>query len=507
MIIGKKLKNMKNKIIALLLLLMVINNNYAQKNQIPSLGKDEMIQDIDFLYNAIKEVCPNLDIRKKVTGTDLYAELDNLRVSSSKINTFEEFYYLASKMLILSQDQHNNLVSFAPKEKNHYISNKAKRISEVCEFTFDKHQPNNCTDVTYINGECFFHEDISNMENLEIMIPYSAKLLAINDIPIDEYIQKWNRKVDSSIRWDFKNNKYYTNRLYQPYFTGLSDDIYTITYSLNDSTQTINMNVSHGIAGRAYSDSSVDKVLYFTDKDILYIRIAQMDFQKIKFYQQEIRKYHDKKIKKIIIDIRDNGGGSDLVWTNVLSAIIDKPITIEEKLYLRNSPLVIDYMENIRKAKINTQNPVKLANIENGSFIDISGKKTISPSKNSINFEGKIYVLVNHKCFSSALAFSAFCNRTDKLITVGQPTNSIGGTGITPFFFTLPNSKLIFEISPTLDATNVEKADDYYDNYTEIYVPLSLNDVKIEQEYTGERYNKYFLYNHDVIFKAVLSIE
>ncbi|MCL2097628.1 MAG: S41 family peptidase [Bacteroidales bacterium] len=492
-------------LLALFLLLSACSNN-TQNGSIPILSNTEMEEDIDFLYQTIIAVNPHLAIRQQATKTNLYEELDSLRRCSNTLKSFEDFYYLAARMLLLCQDQHIGLQSFYPEgieNHNSYISAKAVAVSEACELRYDKYSVFDSEDIIYINGDYFFAENTYNTQSKEILLPVSAKLLKVNNIPIDDYISKWNRKVDNSTRWDFEKQKYYTYRLYPPNITDLSKD-FNITFQVDSVIRTVDMNILRFMKGWLCKDYFEPKVLYFQKTNILYIRLPDMNTEDINYYLENIQQYKNQSIQKIIIDIRYNYGGNDEVWLALLSAIIDKPIICENKVYLKNTPLVIDYMNNIRKTKI-THSQIDTFNIGNNDYIDISGNDTIVPLKESIQYTGKIYVLVNEKCFSSALAFTAICNRTNKFITVGQPSNYIGGRGISPFFFTLPHSKLIFTVIPMLDATDVESIGDYYDRFVQVPVMLTINDYMFERSYEGERYSEEFLFNHDPVFQKVLE--
>lgn len=210
---------MRNYSFLLIVLVLMSVCNNSQDLRIPMICKTEMVEDINFLYWTIKAVNPHLAIRQQVTKTDLCGELDSLWKCADKLNTFEDFYYLANRMLILCQDQHNSFWTFYPEGIEHhnpYIHPQSTVISEICELRYDKYSIFNNLEINYIDGDYFFVENIYNTQTNEILIPASAKLLKVNNTPIDDYISQWNRKVDNSIRWDFEKQKYYTLRLYSP---------------------------------------------------------------------------------------------------------------------------------------------------------------------------------------------------------------------------------------------------------------------------------------------------
>lgn len=295
-----------------------------------------------------------------------------------------------------------------------------------------------------------------------------------------------------------------------PILTGLSSPKFDITYQKGDTIATENLMIHTEETGY-YSDDEA-KVHYFSEQKILYIRVPDMDLSYLELFEQQIIQHKDSDINKVVIDIRDNGGGNDMTWFELLSLIIDQPIVVDLSMYLRNSDVVLNYLKDIRGKEIDKAK-YPLLTIDTNTYFRFSDETdTILPKENSINYSGKIYVLVNERCFSSSLAFTATCNKSEKLITVGQPTHWIGGRGITPFFFAMPNSKLIFALTPTLDNSHVHNIEDYYDNYVKIHVPLTIDDYhaeiiyqQTEYPHQGKRYDKSYLLQYDKVFRKIIE--
>lgn len=505
---------MNIRICNLLFIMLLINSSgYTVQNDSihPKLTKKEMKQDIDFLVKAIKEIDPHIPIRSQVTGVDIYAEIDSLQAQAAQLESFEEFYYLAQQILLLSQDQHNNFQSFYPEKINKYMSPKAVEISEACEQLYDKYHPISSLPIKYINGNYYSANELTSSSNhLKKLLPASAQILEINGISMDEYVKKWNRKVDNSVRWDSKHQKYYSYRLYAPKITGLGEEN-IITYKYNDSIVSHNFNNESGhMNGTCYLDSWTPNVFYLEDENILYIRLPEMEMETLPFFKEQLWQYKSQPIKKVLIDIRYNGGGSDSVWMKIISDIIATPLVFKSDVYMRNTPLALDYIHHMRQGdlELDTSSTMSINNTQYIAVLNDDTDTILHPSAESIKYEGPIYVLVNERCFSSSLAFIKVCNRTNgRLLTVGQPTGFIGGKGITPFFLSLPNSKLIFEIASILDATEGrEKIKDYYNHKVDIPVPLGIVDYIFEENYKGKRYGKDFLLHYDPVFRKIAEL-
>jgi hypothetical protein len=89
---------------------------------------------------------------------------------------------------------------------------------------------------------------------------------------------------------------------------------------------------------------------------------------------------------------------------------------------------------------------------------------------------------------------------------VGEPSGYIGGKGLSPFFFRMPNSQLIFSIIPVLDASNVKSIEDYYDSQVDIPVKLNIDDYIFDRDDQSKRYGEDYLFNHDPVFRKVLEL-
>jgi hypothetical protein len=479
-----------------LFLILVLSSQVAAQ---PVLTKDEMREDLIFLVQKIKNVSPHLEIRRQVTGTDVLKEID--RLAESEIASFEDFYYTAKRILLLCQDQHNDLSSYPEwiDEINPNITSDAKRISDSCENVYDKYHSVNCTSVEYTGGKYFFYYTLYDHSD-KVLIPAGAELIKVYGIDINDYVHRFNRHIDHSVRWDFELKKYYTRRIFPPDMTGLNTNDMSLTYRFDGIEKTVQQ--TGGIIKTIHDfDPGVS---YFHKHNILYLRIPAMDAEQCDFFVNEIMKHREEKIKKIIIDLRGNGGGNDRLWRTVLSAIVAEPLTMSEKYYIRDTYDAREYLTGIRKFPLNKDDTMSINGI---NYIGLSGDKdTIVPADKTLNYRGAVYLPVNNKCFSSTLAFTSSCREVASFVTVGEPSGYIGGKGLSPFFFRMPNSQLIFSIIPVLDASNVKSIEDYYDSQVNIPVKLNIDDYIFDRDDQSKRYGEDYLFNHDPVFRKILEL-
>ena len=70
---------------------------------------------------------------------------------------------------------------------------------------------------------------------------------------------------------------------------------------------------------------------------------------------------------------------------------------------------------------------------------------TIPPEPSNFKFGGKIWVLINRKCYSASDAFAAFCKQTGFANLVGENTGGSGLLALHPVYLKLPKSGMIIK--------------------------------------------------------------
>jgi hypothetical protein len=202
------------------------------------------------------------------------------------------------------------------------------------------------------------------------------------------------------------------------------------------------------------------KLKYFKKDKTLYIRYWAFDNQDP--HLKELEKYKDKSIEKIIIDVRRNGGGSDLQWLRALA-------WVKSNLYMINNPKTLmlknsaaneyfdqsDLNEHISNSEINVYHNDILDYIypseEKLGELDPQTRQYLEQNKSRLGFDGDIYCLVDNISFSASLSFASLQNYIPNFHVVGDNIAYYGGMGLTPIMFMLPESKMLFRISATFD--------------------------------------------------------
>lgn len=155
--------------------------------------------------------------------------------------------------------------------------------------------------------------------------------------------------------------------------------------------------------------------------------------------------------QKLIIDIRKNGGGSTNYWANnLVSLLATHEYNVSDYILFRGGSFCMPFIKSRYGHGYDDLTPISglpaLPNLPQEAKTNfkyyIKSTVTIQP-ENSVRFNGKIYLLVDHSVFSSSETFAAFCKESGFATLVGERTGG-DGIGFDPAFCTLPNSGYVF---------------------------------------------------------------
>ena len=215
--------------------------------------------------------------------------------------------------------------------------------------------------------------------------------------------------------------------------------------------------------------------------------------------------------------MRDNLGGSDYAWQNVLQAIIKNPLPIKGWFGFRNTETmrkifenyVEEYPQAVMKHTISFLDNVEFITLINGGVTDEGDTVSYIPDTNSLQYDGKIYILQNEFCFSATGTLLATAKLYPQFVTVGVPTGLIMGRGVAPAIFQLSESKFTFLMEACVDLTDCQTAFDVFHDRPQIEIYPTLEEI-IDMNNYGTFLNKRgdeFLFKYDYLFKKVLELK
>jgi hypothetical protein len=190
--------------------------------------------------------------------------------------------------------------------------------------------------------------------------------------------------------------------------------------------------------------------LYKTDFDssTMIIDIDHfMGAKQGKSYRQIFAHLRTNKVKKIIIDLRNNGGGNAFKGNKFLTYLLDAPvlpmvISRKPNLTFINSQFKGGFWERITPILF-TLNPLQYPNKNGWNHCFLFFKKY----KN--HFNGDIYVLTNGGTFSMASYVASYLKYKKQAIIVGEETGGCeyGSRGMAQGTIKLPNSEVKVQLN------------------------------------------------------------
>lgn len=288
----------------------------------------------------------------------------------------------------------------------------------------------------------------------------------------------WQKKVQLPVL----NNKKALAR----YNIDKNEKIQVLNQEKNEKTE--------GIRNASTKDIVEGKIGYiYIPQMISYYNMGN-DIELIDEYLNNIKEY-----QALIIDIRGNGGGDSYYWISYLvPKLIDKVYENTTYSFWKDGEIINNYLKK-SKVKYSTGfgevkdlDTIKLVNLpvevkENFKYYS-KNTMEISPSEDSINFKGNIYLLVDKLVYSSSEAFASFAKQTGFATLIGERTGG-DGIGSDPLLHMLPNSGYVFRFSKDMGTT----ADG-----------TSSEEFKTEPDYLIEYAGNI---EHDYCIKKVLELE
>ena len=157
---------------------------------------------------------------------------------------------------------------------------------------------------------------------------------------------------------------------------------------------------------------------------------------------------HNRKINRLIIDLRNNGGGNNVNVSELYSYFANKPFYHLRKTEV--SKQSISYRNHISNISEYDNLQARLARDSSYEIVQYPGRTLREPNSTN-HFDGKLIVLVNGATISAASEFVALIHGNKRGTIIGEETGGgyYGSTGGSYLSLVLPNSQLRARI-PTI---------------------------------------------------------
>lgn len=406
-----KINQQVSQLVLILLLLSAPGANAYSQSAVFSSRKDSLQNDFNLLRSRLQHDYPSLyRYNSKTAMTALfdscYATLQN--------STSDLAFFTMLKFLI-SQIKDGHLSCSPSRELRQYLSNLRAYFPGRLRF---------------INDKAYIFPARGNS------LPPGTEILAINKVPIPEIKNKLFQYIVGDGHIETKKNHILGNYFYIYYFLAFGGqshfDISYKTANGPDSMQRLEPVTEQELPAIA-DDRKENKLLdlSITPDHIAVLTIqsfdktalaeAGLDFEN--FLRTAFTRIRDQQIKKLAIDLRHNGGGTDLYGSLLYSYLTNNKFQYYKSLKAATNQFPFDQFKR-NETSYNDLTPDLLIKTTAGNYqlkpAAHNNLQLISPAAN--NYTHQVWFLVDGLSFSTTAEFCAIARSHQRGKFIGEET-------------------------------------------------------------------------------------
>lgn len=442
---------------------------------------EDLKSDVDFAHKKLEALHPNLYwyISKK----DLDFKFDSLKNTINKPLTPIQFYFKLQPVISQIREGHLTLRIPDKKYSKKYLANLKDTKGLFSRLDY------------YIEDNRLFVE--KNKDSVQNIQP-GTEILSINDVPVSKNMEKYNLLI-SSDGYNTTFKPYFLKDVFFNFYTvehGILDSV-KIKTQYKDEVKTLTLKRENKnseelkkdrlakkrtsekkINDYVFSTDSYNRNFKFLDKDssIAYIKVKSFsETHSKKFYKDSFKKIQDSKSDFLVIDIRNNYGGSLAEIHNLYSYIAKEPYSLIKPAQITSSssPLKTNYFRKSNSVDYLFKTIAYPGYVFSHLFSSYKGKdgnyyykiKASKPTPPKTNaFRGKIFVLINGGSFSASSIIASKLKDDKRVTLVGEETGGANDGTVAGFYSyqVLPNSKIdlpigLVLVQPNIQFTNTQK--------------------------------------------------
>jgi len=401
----------------------------------------ELKEDIDFLFQTLESVHPNLYAYTPKSFIDKEREkiVNDITSPLSRI----DFYVKIAPLVAKLNDGHTSV--FPPYEEFRYYLNQKGLLFPL--------------DLDFRDGKAFV---VANYAQ-DSLIPVGSELLSLNKIPIDKMLDNLLQYISgekASFKIENLENRF-RNMLWFVYKFEHQYEVEFISQLTGEHcTRKIRGVNVETIRTKRKSASKNEKPVYYTYRSLPDEKICIIDFRSFSdleqfktFLKETFTRIQKDSIASLIIDIRENGGGNSILGDALLNYITDKPFVQASRMEVKVSKQIKNYYRSylpryIRWLPLQYFHPFgrKIWGTPEGGTAIFPSKPEIQKN-NPLRFKGQIYLLIGPKTFSSAAMFAATVKDYKLGTLVGEETGGLATSYGDIYPFDLPNTRIMVGVS------------------------------------------------------------
>lgn len=447
---------------------------------------EKLKKDVDFAYYKLKKMHPRL--YEYISKQDLDHKIDSLKQTIYQPLTPTQFYFKLQPIITSIRQGHLSLQ--APNDLSQ------DDLSKIRKRLFTRFRYHIQDDHLYI---------VQNKDSIYNIKP-GTELISINDIPVSLYIEKY-KKLISSDGFNTTFQPYYLKDMFFHFYNlenGILDSAKIETlYDHKKQTYVLEREKASAVCDeKAENKHSADTNSYNRNfqflgenNSVAYLKIKKFSHSTSDtFYKNTFAEIKDAKTSYLIIDIRNNYGGSLEEINNLYSYLATQPFVLIKPSELSSSltPLQTNYFKKTSAVKYAVKGMtyptyffLKTLNTyrkDGKSYYKIKADHVTKSNKNA--FHGKIFVLINGGSFSSSSILSSKLKYDKRATLVGEETGGANDGSVAGFYSyqVLPNSRLTFPIGLLLVNPNIALSYTQKGVIPNIIIPETLQDVIAQKD-------------------------
>jgi len=409
----------------------------------PKFSKKQLRHDLKYLYKTLQETHYNLyaTTSKKAYDKAYWVLRQSLKDSLTLLETYRVFqpFVALAKMGHCTTD-HPFQRSYEP-----FLKGGGKVFP---------------LNITIDQGKALVKTNYTT--NDKIML--GSELLAINGVPI-------KNTLDKIYTYLAGESQYLQNTLLDMYafprvLWAISGSSSQYTIKLKTPAGALQELTIPAIAGQQFeAEYSKRESLFeqerefkFLEKNIAYLRPGMFintesdgntskteTFKKgkfLKFIEQAFTKVKQKKADKLIIDLRNNPGGSNTFSDEMLAYFAHKKFRFCSDFKVRTSEITKQYWRQVKsEAKLLLDLKEQILSHKNGERFSFD-MPYHSPRVDDLTFKGDVYVLINRYSYSQATITGAMIKDYGFGTLIGETTADVATNYGSIHQFDLPHTKI-----------------------------------------------------------------
>ncbi len=431
-------------------LFLILGTNIKCNAQDIFLSHQEAIEDLEVFLDVLNH---HPGVGHYQNGTLVDSLSASLREEIGDSISYHQFYLNLLHSLTLLKDGHTG-------------------ISLGSQLSTIKRSPTTLPFRYKIIGQEIFVVDILDLEQRDFLY---TKIVSINHIPSDSILAtcyKYTTADDGNIFY----KKRYNERIFGQnfdFFFGPCDQYELIAITpKNDTIRKKIKGITDYEAIMKETQSKPLDCLYDVKNNLAKLQINTFQYRGILESGQNFHDFIDvffievrkKKIENIVIDLRENWGGSSLLAMGLFAYLspVDFNWVDYSLTYLDGSEAFAKHSQHpdghynffknhdtirMEDFKLKVINGLDSKPIQSSTKIPFGPKKKIKDiSKNK--FYGNIFILTSGITFSAGSVFASKCAQLEKVKIIGEPTGGASGQfcGGGYLIVSLPHSEFKFEL-------------------------------------------------------------